>query len=140
MLKLLQKLRPLILTLTIAAFLLGVSGVAHFGMSMKMDADGHMEMSDCYIPGMTAVCHMTPLQHVANWNALFVGVLTGSGTLLFLLLVLAILGGITWIKFALPPPKDRQKTFLYNRRRKHIPRHFALQELFSQGILNTKVF
>ncbi len=58
-----QRFGTIVLALAIAATLLiGASGLPHMGMTMTMDEHGNMTMSDCLMPGITAVCNMTPLQ------------------------------------------------------------------------------
>lgn len=124
----------------IVAFLLVGAGVPHFGMTMKMDMDGNMTMTDCYMPGMTAVCNMSPLEHVASWQSMFTATPVQNFTVMLLLLVLVTVIGFLWIEQTHSPPLALQRFSLSSRKREYVPLHSQLQELFSNGILNPKVF
>ncbi len=128
------------ISLGIVAFLLVGAGVPHFGMTMNTDMDGNMTMSDCYMPGMTAVCNMSPLEHVASWQSMFTSTPAQNFTLMLLLLVLVAVISFIWIEQTHSPPLALQRLSLSSRRREYIPLHSSLQELFSNGILNPKVF
>ena len=129
------------IVMAIAAWtLVSVFSLPHFTMNMSMDADGNMSMMDCYMPGMTAVCTMSPLEHIARWQGMFASTPAQSLTLSLLLLVLAVVLGFICIKQTHSPPLALQKARLSPRRRKYVPLHSSLQELFSSGILNPKLF
>ncbi len=123
----------------IALLFMSVVGLPHLGMSTSMEADGNMTMTDCYMPGMTTLCNMSPLEHIASWQAMFTSITTKSFTLSLFLLVLAAVVGFIWIKQVHSPPRElRSSTLLLGRG--YIPSATPLQELFSSGILNPKLF
>lgn len=130
-----------LMTLAVLAILLiGVSGVPLLGMDMTMGENGTMTMSDCYIPGMTAICNMTAIEHIASWQGTFVSIVQGySSTLLLLSLFVAVAFAVVWARQQYPPSRSLA-TYRYRVREAHslIPKQ--LQELFSQGILNPKLF
>lgn len=130
----------ILLSFAVVALLLISAGLPHFGMTMSMDMDGNMTMTDCYMPGMTAICNMTPLEHVASWQSMFTSTPVQSFMLLLLSLVLTALVGFLWTRQEHSPPLLQRKHPVFSRRREYIPQHTSLQELFSQGILNPKLF
>ena len=135
------KTSKIILVFSVAALLLaGSFGLPHLGMTMEMDMDGNMTMSDCYMPGMTVICNMTPLEHIAGWQSIFTSVPAQNSVSILLLLIAAVVIGFTWITQMHSPPVDRQRLLVYSRQREYFPLHSQLQELFSQGILNPKLF
>ena len=125
------------LTLFIVVLLLVmVSGAPHFGMTMTMDMDGHMTMSDCLMPGITAICNMTPLEHMASWQSMFTSVLQEYGTVLFLVLLAF---AVTWyLSHALSEPRHRERFVFREKRRDKIfdPLRLAL----SRGLIHSKAF
>jgi hypothetical protein len=130
----------MLLSAVIIALLIAAFGLPHFGMSMTMDMDENGNMSmDCYMPGMTAVCNMTPLEHVADWQSMFTSILSQNISILLLLAMLAAIVGFIWTRHTHSPP---QKLHVSSRfiRREYIPHHTSLQELLSNGILHPKVF
>jgi hypothetical protein len=132
-----QRLAHVILSLGIIA-LLSMSFFGVFYFSMSMGGDG--KMSDCpFMPGMS-VCPMTPFEHASTMQGLFTNIPIQQDTFALLLAVafIAVLG-LSWIKqFLVPLELARSSGYFYRYRDRSIPRQ--LQELFSQGILNPKLF
>lgn len=112
----------------------------HFAMNMSMDMHGNMTMTDCYMPGMTAVCNMSPLEHISSWQSMFTSILTQNNVLSLLLLLFVSIVASVWIRQTLSPLGIRQSSPLFSRRREYIPLHSQFQELFSRGVLNPKLF
>ena len=135
-----RKSGQILLSFAVVTLLLVSAGLPHFGMTMSMDMEGNMTMTDCYMPGMTAICNMSPMEHVASWQSMFTSILTQGLTFSLLLLVLAAVIAFTLSKQILSPPSERQTLVFSTRRREYVPLHSALQELFSRGILNPKLF
>ena len=134
-----QRIGTILLAFGIVTLLLvGASGLPHMGMNKSMDEHGNMAMSDCYMPGMTALCSMTPLEHVASQQSMFTSIQTESLVLTLLLLVLFV-ASAAWMKQIHSPPARRGGT-AFRRRSEYIPFATQLQELFSSGILNPKPF
>jgi len=138
-----KKLARTLLALGVVALLLSATfGIPHLGMTMTMDMDGNMTMSDCLMPGMTAVCNMTPLAHITTWQSAFAGLAQQYGTVfLLLLLSLAVVAmRVGWIRQQYPPPEALLKSFRrYVEKSRSLP-VAILQELFSNGILNPKLY
>jgi hypothetical protein len=111
-------------------------GMLHMGMNMGPDGT----MSDCpFAPGGSSICTMTPLEHIGAIQSLFTTLPQRDNALsLFLLLISGIFAVVFFWQSASPPK------LLYKRRsifeRGYIPLHGFLQEAFSNGILNSKVF
>lgn len=136
----LSKVGKILLVLGLIAFLLiGFFGLFH--SSMPMGGDGNMTTSNCpFMSGQAVVCNMDPLEHIAAWQSMFTSIpsQTGSTLILMLLAALALAFLCTHLR---RPPIDR--TYTPSRffvRRDYIPPASPLQELFSSGILNPKLF
>ena len=128
--------KTLLSLFVIVLFLLGAFGVPHFGMSMTMDMDGHMAMSGCLMPGMTAICTMTPLEHVAAWQGMFTNALQQFGTVFLLLLISGAL--MRFSLYALFKPERSGVAVL--RARYPDRDHSPLRAAFARGILHSKAF
>lgn len=130
-----------VLAVGLAVFLLvGVMGLPHFGMSMSMDEHGNMTMTDCYMPGMTAMCNMSAIEHIASWQSAFASIVQEYGSTLLLLLLFAVIAiAIVWVRQQYPPPKNLN-VYRYRVRQEHRLPPAPLQELFSSGILHPKIF
>lgn len=124
----------------VTVLLVGISGVSHFGMQMKTDMDGNMPMSDCFMPGMTTLCTMNPIEHLAWWQGMFTSIPTQDFTLVFLLLLAGAVLALILTKQIHSPPRQLEKSFQFRERRDYIPLASPFQELFSNGILNPKLF
>lgn len=123
-----------ILVLAVAGVLLSMSTVSIFSMGVGMDGT----MSDCpLMPGMN-VCPMSPLEHIATLQSLFTVIPQQQDVLLALLLAATFLAlaGIYRPKILLVFKKPPASFYRY--RNRTIPGLF--QELFSSGILNTKLY
>ncbi len=133
--------KTLISTAVIVLFLAAAFGAPHLGMTMTMDEHGTMTMSDCYMPGMTAVCNMNALEHIASWQSAFASTLQEYGsTLLLLLLFAATAFMIVWVRQQYPPPRNLNVYRYRARQTRSLLPPTPLQELFSSGILHPKLF
>ncbi|MEK7151839.1 MAG: hypothetical protein AAB773_00220 [Patescibacteria group bacterium] len=135
-----QNLTKFLLFFGIIAFLLvGFIGANHLGMNMGSLGQ---EMSGCSVMGMTTVCQMNPLEHIAAWQNMFVSV-SPKGTFDALVLFLAFLLFAFSVKdfwsAGLASFFSDQKTTPILRRTISIIRN-PLAEAFSNGILNPKIF
>jgi len=118
----------------VAFFAVGVLGLTY---GMPMDSSG--QMSNCPFLGVTALCKMNPMEHMAAWQNMFAAVPSKTAPelaalLLLALFVVAFLKDI-WNskKLELVPvfsQRFREKTFVVSS---------PLQELFSSGILHPKI-
>ena len=135
-----QKLAKIIFMLGIAVFLLaGFLGLSHFGMTMNMDGD--MTMSDCPFMSGIAICNMSILEHIATWQSMFAHIQQPQNPMLVLLFLLSVsLVMVGWIKRLYTPPKHSFKQCTYFFNREHILIIELLLDLFSNGILNPKLF
>ena len=124
------------LIIAMVGFVLGTFGLPHLGMTMKMDMDGHMKMSDCLMPGMTAICNMTPIEHAASWKSMFTNVLLHYGsTLLFLLLAFAI----AWYLSHRVYKPERREEFI-RRYRNRETGFDSLRLAIADGVVHSKAF
>lgn len=132
-----SKLTQIVLSFGIFAFLaVSFLSLSHFGMSMGMDGD--MSMSSCPFMNEMTMCDMSPFEHMGIWQSLFANILTPENAILVLLLLVALSFPL-WAHLFSPP----KHTFTQIR---HIHDDSQrgtlsfLQQLFSQGILNPKLF
>lgn len=131
----------MVLILGLAAFLsLGVFCMSH--STMNMGPDGSMTMSNCpFMSGQAVVCNMNPLEHIAAWQSMFVTTLQQNGSDLLALFFAAL--ALMLIGARLLRPKLQPETALafsiIRSREVSLPLPL-FQELFSNGILNPKVF
>ena len=110
--------------------------LSHFGISMVMGND--MSMSHCPFMSEMGVCDMSLFEHIATWQSVFANILTPEN-IIFTLLLLAVLLLPYWTTF-FSPPKGLLVQAKYISNRKRVPIVSFFQVLFSQGILNPKLF
>lgn len=130
-----------VITLGLGAFLfLSVFGMSH--STMNMGPDGSMTMSNCpFMSGQAVVCNMNPLEHIAAWQSMFATTLQQNGTDLLALFLAALALALVWTRQLWGRPKrNLQPTFSVTQRSKETLPLPLLQELFSNGILNPKIF
>lgn len=120
-----------------AAFvLIGIFGMSHLGMDIN--TDGHM--SNCPFMLSASLCTMTPFEHIAAFKHLLNALPQheSASSLLKLFLSFAVLI-LFFRKYLLPLAPLLAYPSHPNRRYPLRPRH-VLQEVFSDGILNSKRF
>jgi hypothetical protein len=130
-----------VLVLGLMAFLsLGIFGMSH--STMSMEPDGSMTMTNCpLMTGQAVVCNMNPLEHIAAWQNMFTTTLQQNGSDVLTLLLVALALTLIWARSLWPRLKqDLQPRFSIIWHRKEILPPSLLQELFSNGILNPKLF
>ena len=121
-------------------FVMSATMIPHMGMSMAMGGDGTMQMTPCSMPGMTTLCTMNPLTHITEWQEMFVALPLNIFAFAFLLfgISVAVVFSWTWQEhFSL---KIQRGSRLLVRRNEQPDVSSPLQELFSNGILNPKLF
>jgi hypothetical protein len=128
-----RKHNILIAIVALSFLLLSSFGVLHFSM---MQTDG--QMSGCPFMGEGAICQMNPLEHLAAWQSAFTTILPGQSVVFLLLLLSFLLLRFGRQSFA--RNKDSPIHLFYIRYRERLFFLNPLQEAFSNGILNLKVF
>lgn len=123
-----------ILTLFLGSLLLaGSLGISHMGMSMDMDGS----MTDCpFLPGVS-ICMMSPLEMVAASQSFLGEIVLNTDSSLLLLLASATAISTAFFTFFSPP---QVVTRFRVRKQKHRARFSFLEEAFSNGILNPKLY
>ncbi len=119
----------------VAFLFLGAFNFSHAGMTTGMDG----KMSDCpFTPGVS-ICEMNPLEMIAASQSLLTTLPQQKDALLLLMFLLAgaLALAVFWRPYISPRPAA---TYVLRRRRDCIPVSNALQELFSNGILNPKLY
>jgi hypothetical protein len=118
--------------LLIALFLaVNVGGIFTAGMMMSNGS-----VHDCPFMGVPALCAMSPLEHLSEWQMTFAAVSEQfAGTILLLLLAFAVFWQFV-ARFVIP-----KRTGVYLSRQRYEGRVFdPLQLAFARGIIHTKVF
>jgi phosphatidylglycerophosphate synthase len=124
-----KSIAALLVSILLASFL----GVSHIGMTM--DKEGHM--THCpFMPGMS-MCMMTPMEMVAASHSFLSNFALGESQLTLLLLIAAALVVSNFASLVSPPKISSQHRLP---KRKLRLRHSFLDEAFSAGILNPKLF
>lgn len=131
-----------LLVFTVLAFLfVGFFGIGHANVAMHHTED--MQSGNCFVPGMTATpCHMSPLEHVATWQSMFIAIGSPNNILLLLtiLAVLAVGAALLFLqKMSIDTFVCRVRCSLQRQPVFAFALH-PLQEAFSSGILHPKLF
>lgn len=118
----------------LGSFLSGATGVSP--LSMNMQTGSHMP--GCPLMGGGTICTMNPLEHIAAWQSAFATTFSGE-SFIFLLLLVSFLA-LRILKQIFSTDKD---SLIQPFRVRYRARFFCpdpLQEAFSNGILNPKIF
>lgn len=117
----------------VAFFLLGASNFSHAGMTTGMDG----QMADCpFTPGV-AICDMNPLEMIAASQNLLTTLPQQND--LFSVLMLLIAAAVLLVSWKPPVPR-RALSRVFVPRHDYVSFSNPLQELFSNGILNPKLY
>lgn len=130
--------RKILILAIVAFFTVAVAGSAYVPMPMNDDGT----MANCPYLGITALCTMQPLEHIAAWQDMLaalpakIGGIFAAIVLIASAILLVLLHG---------PNADtiRHSAFSYMKKRRRqsallIPD--AIRDAFSRGILHTKAF
>lgn len=129
--------RRAIAVFVLAAFtLVGGFGVLHVGMDMDVGGS----MSACPFIGMTALCQMTPLEHIEAWQGMFTSLPWSAGAAALAFVLLVLLGLVSAAGVRIRPVRTAYQALRCLRRWEYVPPANLLQELFSNGIYNPKYF
>lgn len=127
----------IVVAAALLAFLLfGTAGAMHFGMNMGVDG----KMAPCPFSGEGSICTMNPLEHIAAWQNAFTTTVQNERDVALLLLGLTLLFTVGFWRelFTKRDLRSLQRWHSVLREEFSIPD--PLQEAFSNGILNPKVF
>lgn len=126
----------LALTLGLVAFLLlGTFGFSHAGMATGMDG----QMSNCpFSPGV-AICNMTPLEMISASQSLFTTLAQQRGVFSLLAFLIAAASALALLGRPLIIPR-LAVAHVFRHKRAYVSFRNPLQELFSSGVLNPKIF
>ncbi len=115
------------ITLSITLIIVTLLIFSFGSMVMNMDGRGF-----CPVMGMSVLCQMNPLEHIGKWQVMFTALPLEIIFVVFALLFLMIYAAF---KYSLVPPSlIRYEFSSFNFFRS------PLQEAFSDGILNPKIF
>ena len=132
-----------VFTMMIVAFLaFSLFGLIASVNTMRMDANGSGTMNDCLFGLQGHVCNMTFTQHIGIWQGISAMSLKNVFSLDLLMLgIMAILFVATLGKnLFFESHKLTLQYRLYTKQNLHILSFNYLQEAFSRGILNPKIY
>lgn len=130
-------LKSVLIAAAITFVLIVGLSLPHFAMNMSADMDGNMAMNNCYMPGMTLICSMTPIQHISEWQRMFTTTIQQMPTTV-LLLLLALTIGLSQFLIRLLTPKPKEGPIQNYRYRERV--FDPLRLAFARGIIHPKVF
>jgi hypothetical protein len=94
------------------------------------------EIGSCPFLSGTVICNANTLDHMSAYQRTFAATPDILSVLLLLLLALAVARIVRWLRFEFAPPTSEAIYFPH----KYLFVLSPLQEAFSRGILNTKVY
>jgi hypothetical protein len=124
--------------IVLAVFTVLLFGIFGFGLGMDMNSP----TANCPFDGHSmSICKMNPMEHIQEWQSMFTMIPTKDALsfLSVLLALLALLAIGAWKKFSIhdqPWPEIYIDPFYLRKYQIFNP----LQEAFSNGILNPKIF
>lgn len=131
---------PKIIIITVAVFAIYVSSFGIYQFGMGMDTNG--EMVNCpFSSHSMSICKMNPIEHIGEWKSMFMTLPPRDALPLLsaLLSLLALMGlRFLWKSFQYDQPQAETYTSLFYL--KHTLILNPIQESFSRGILNPKIF
>ena len=135
-----KRLTNSFLILGLVAFLsVGLFGSSH-SFSMEMKDNG--TTSSCLFTGMDEICTMTFIEHLSAWQSMFNSIPVRSAIISLLALAFALLLFAGFLKryfiWVLERMTATQKLYLVQH--PNLSLFKLLQEAFSQGILNPKIY
>jgi len=136
-----KNLAKIVLILTTISFVwLGTFGLLNHMTGMK--SDNQMNMGSCLFNGQEEICNMDFSEHISVWQSMVTSLPQNFGLLDILLLAIVLVVIIPFIHDPLSrlSEKIRFRYKLYIRQHPQISLFNFIQEIFSQGILNPKLF
>jgi hypothetical protein len=98
-----------------------------------------MPMPGCpFMSEFAVVCSMSPIEHIEAWQHMFTAI-PGTMALMLLVSVLMLFGSRSFTDFFSPPRLEVSLRTQFSRTQNPFT-HNYLQEFFSRGILNPKLF
>lgn len=136
-----KKIRSLLVILALFAFVLVSFVGAGHAFAMEMNKDGSMD--GCIFTGKTMLCKMNIIEHISFWQSIFTATVPQKiNTLVLLILLAGLFRIVSTLKRHLLLPFSYLTICwkLYIKQNPHLSLFNPLQEVFSQGILNPKIY
>ncbi len=130
-----SRVKLLIAAGAIVFLLAAFFGLSHTGMSADMNG----QMAGCPFMAAVTVCQMTPLQHILSWQNAFAALPGQNGLSEFFSLFLLAIAALLFARLK-PKMETLPEQNLYFSDLKRSPAKRPFLELFSDGILNPKIF
>lgn len=125
--------------LIVAILFLGILSAFSFSVLMGMETDRHGQMAACPFTLSSSICTMGFSEHLSMWQSMFAATL--NHRVLFAVVGLIILLVLFAFRYFNTVQDQRFKAFkLYTDEHSNNPIFNKLLELFSGGILNSKIY
>lgn len=137
----LNKFSKILLILTTISFLwLGTFGLLSHMSEMR--SDNQMTMGGCLFDGQEEICNMDFSEHLSVWQSVLTSLPQNFGLLNMLILAIVLVVIIPFLHDPLSRLSERIRFRykLYIKQHPQINLFNFIQEIFSQGILNPKLF
>lgn len=135
-----SKAQGVLMALWLVAFLtFGFMSISHTVLNMGSDG---MALSNClFMSNQATVCDMSPLEHIAAWQSMVTIAPLQNDLGLLMALLIALTLALVWTTHYLQESEQRPRVrFSDYVRRENYPPPSLYQDLFSDGILNPKLF
>jgi hypothetical protein len=110
-----------------------------FHMSMGMDMSGNMTDCPFMVHDEGVICPMDFADHIYAWKSVFISVVP-TVTWLLLLAGAVVLISLSFPKALFRFQNKSSAIYRWLRKRLYTFSHRALQDFFSSGVLNTKIY
>ena len=127
-----------LILITITFLWFGTFGLLFHVNEMKVDS----QMSNCLFNGQEEVCNMNVSEHLSVWQSMITSLPQTTGLLGLLLLSVVLVAVFISLRDILSKLSEKIRFLytLYIKQHPQISLYNFLREIFSQGILNPKLF
>lgn len=122
-----------------AILALGILYILSFGILMGMETDNHGHMAACPFTMTSSLCTMSFSEHLNMWQNMFTATLD-NGTLLLIVGLIVLAFSIAFKHLDTSQDQELKGYRFYTHKHSKPPTFNKLLELFSQGILNPKIY
>lgn len=118
---------------------LGILYILSFGILIGRETDSPGIMVACPFTTASSLCTMNFSEHLNMWQSMFTATLD-SGALLLVIGLMVLAFSVTFKSLDTSRDKEFKTYKFYSHRQSKSPSFNKLLELFSQGILNPKIY
>lgn len=118
---------------------LGILSALSFGVLVGMETNGHGQMAACPFTMVSSLCTMSFSEHLSLWQSMFTANLD-NGALLLILGFIFLAFSVAFKHLDTSQGQELKSYRFYVYKHSKNPTFDKLLELFSQGILNPKIY